>query len=216
MLAFKPDFNPQGTVLCLGAHCDDIEIGCGGTLMELQKRYPGLHFEWLVFSGDAVREAETRAAAVQLLGEPGDAFSLEVHRFRCSYFPAFSAKIKDTFEKIKASIEPDLIFTHFLHDRHQDHKVIAELTWNTFRNHAVLEYEIAKFEGDLAQPNVYVPLSGEILSRKLETLMSCFPSQQAHAWFDADLFKGVMRMRGVECNAPNRHAEAFHVRKLIL
>lgn len=216
MLGFKPDFRNKGHILCLGAHCDDIEIGCGGTLLELRRRYPEARIDWIVFSGDDLREAETRAAAQRLMGEPGGGFGIEVHRFRRSYFPSCFTKIKDCFEKLRARFEPDLIFTHFLHDRHQDHRTIAELSWNTFRNHAVLEYEIAKFEGDLAHPNVYVPLTAENVERKLETLMACFASQHSHAWFDAELFKGLMRLRGVECNAPERHAEAFHVRKLIL
>ena len=213
MLGLKPDLAPGATVLCLGAHCDDIEIGCGGALAELQQRQPGLHFEWVVFSGDEVREAETRAAARRLLGA---GCKVEVRRFRTSYFPACSAELKDCFEALKERLEPDLIFTHFLSDRHQDHRTVAELTWNTFRNHAVLEYEIAKYEGDLAHPNIYVPLSGAVVRRKLDTLLDCFPSQRARSWFDADLFQGQMRLRGVECNAASRYAEAFHARKLTL
>lgn len=213
MLGFKPDLPADGTVLCLGAHCDDIEIGCGGALMELQRRYPGLRFEWMVFSGDAVRERETRAAAARLLGAN---CQVEVQRFRCSYFPYDGAQIKDAFEAINKRRHPDLIFSHFLADRHQDHRMIAELTWNTFRNHMILEYEIAKFEGDLAHPNVYLPLADELVRRKVDTLVDCFTSQRTHAWFDAELFMGQMRLRGVECNAASRYAEAFHARKLVL
>lgn len=215
MLAFKPDFPPDGTVLCLGAHCDDIEIGCSGALIELQQRFPAVRIHWVVFSGDAVREPETRAAARALLGaEPG--CTVEVLDFQGSYFPFSGAQIKDAFEDLKGRIKPDLIFTHFLHDRHQDHRVIAEFTWNTFRNHAVLEYEIPKFEGDLAHPNVYVPVSRETIDRKVAALIECFPSQRARQWFDADLFYGHMRLRGVECNSASRYAEAFHARKLII
>lgn len=213
MLGLKPDLKADATVLCLGAHCDDIEIGCGGALAELQQRRPDLHFEWVVFSGDGVREAETRAAAGQLLGEE---CRVEVQRFRTSYFPSCVAELKDSFEALKQRLSPDLIFTHFLSDRHQDHRTVAELTWNTFRNHAVLEYEIAKYEGDLAHPNIYVPLSGPVVRRKLDTLLDCFPSQRSRSWFDADLFQGQMRLRGVECNAASRYAEAFHARKLTL
>lgn len=211
MLAFRPDLAADATVLCLGAHCDDIEIGCGGTLLELQRRQPGLRFVWEVFSGDDEREAETRAAAAQLLGA---SCRVTVHRFRGSYFPWCGAGIKDAVEALRARVEPQLVFTHHLADRHQDHRLLAELTWNSFRNHALLEYEIAKFEGDLGQPNCYMPLSEAVLERKLAVLMDCFPSQRGRSWFDAGLFRGQMRLRGVECNAPSRHAEAFHARKL--
>lgn len=214
MQGFRPQFNPDATVMCLGAHCDDIEIGCSGAQLELMQRYPGLKFLWVVFSGDEVRGAETRAAAASLLGAPR--CQVELHPFRGSYFPYCGADIKDVFESLKSRHSPELIFTHFLSDRHQDHRVIAELTWNTFRDHAILEYEIAKFEGDLAQPNVYVPLSTANMEHKVSTLMSCFKSQHSRSWFDEELFKGHMRLRGVECNAPNRYAEAFHGRKMVL
>jgi len=215
MLKFSPDLPDGGTVLCLGAHCDDIEIGCGGALIELRRRYPQLRFHWVVFSGDEERERETRAAAAQLL-DAGNHYEIEVHRFRGSYFPYLGGEIKDAFEALRKRVAPDLVFTHFLNDRHQDHRVIAELTWNSFRDHAVLEYEIAKFEGDLAQPSVYFPLPLPAVERKVATLLDCFPSQRQRKWFDAELFRGQLRLRGVECNAPSRYAEGFHARKLIL
>lgn len=215
MLSFTPDFPADATVLCLGAHCDDIEIGCGGALFELRRRRPDLKFHWTVFSGEAERESETRAAAAMLLG-PGTGYVVEVHGFRGSYFPYLGTQIKDAFEALRARVKPDLILTHYLADRHQDHRVIAELTWNTFRSHAVLEYEIAKYEGDLAHPGVYFPLSPAAVERKVGTLMECFPSQRQRQWFDADLFRAQLRLRGVECNAPSRYAEAFHARKLVL
>jgi LmbE family N-acetylglucosaminyl deacetylase len=213
MLTFKPDLTADATVLCLGAHCDDIEIGCGGTLLELQGRYPGVRFLWQVFSGEAGREAETRSAAARLLG---GSCAVSVEQFEASHFPHEWRAIKARFEQLKAEVRPDLIFTHFLADRHQDHRTIAELTWNTFRDHAVLEYEIPKFEGDLAHPNVYVPLAAATVERKIDTLMECFPSQRSRQWFDAELFRGHVRLRGVECNAPARYAEAFHGRKIVL
>lgn len=215
MLRFKPDLPADGTVLCLGAHCDDIEIGCGGTLIELRKLHPQLQFVWVVFSGDAVRERETRAAAATLLGA-GANVTVDVHHFRESYLPYCGADIKDTFEAMRSHIAPDLVMTHYLADRHQDHRIIAELTWNTFRSHAVLEYEIPKYEGDLAQPGVYCPLSQATVDLKITTLMQCFPSQRGRQWFDADLFHGHLRLRGIECNSQTRHAEAFHARKLVL
>jgi LmbE family N-acetylglucosaminyl deacetylase len=215
MLTFSPNLPGRGTILCLGAHCDDIEIGCAGTLLELRRRYPGTRVVWRIFSGAGRREAETRAAAARLLGDdPG--CEVFVHDFRNSYFPYQGAAIKDAFEALKREVTPDLIFTHFLHDRHQDHRTVAELTWNTFRNHAVLEYEVPKVEGDWACPNVYVPLSETAVELKLRTLVDEFPSQAPKAWFDEDLFRGVMRVRGVECNAPERFAEAFHGRKVCL
>lgn len=213
MLAFRPELHAGAAVLCLGAHCDDIELGCAGTLMTLQQREPSLRFVWVVFSGDDVREAETRAAAARLLG---DACSVSVRRHRASYFPHCGHAIKDAFEALRGRIEPQLVFTHHLADRHQDHRVIAELTWNSFRNHGILEYEIANFEGDLGHPNCYVPLPLPLLERKLATLNECFPSQRARTWFDAELFRGHMRLRGMECNADSRYAEGFHVRKLRL
>jgi LmbE family N-acetylglucosaminyl deacetylase len=200
--------------LCLGAHCDDIEIGCGGTLIQLRASRPQLKFEWLVFSGSEIREPETRAAAAALLG--ADTVAVEVRRFRNSYFPYCASEIKDTFEAVRKRVRPDLILTHHLADRHQDHRLISELTWNTFRDHAILEYEIPKYEGDLGHPGVYCPLAPETVERKIATLLQCFPSQREHQWFDAELFRGHMRLRGVECNAPTRYAEAFHVRKLVI
>lgn len=215
MLRFKPDLPTQGTVLCLGAHCDDIEIGCGGTLIEIHKSHPQLRFVWVVFSGDDSREQETRTAAAALLGA-GANVVVEVLDFRPSYFPYCGAAIKDAFEEMRARVTPDLVMTHYLSDRHQDHRVIAELTWNTFRSHAILEYEIPKYEGDLAQPGVYCPLSAATVDLKIATLLQCFPSQRNHQWFDADTFRAHLRLRGVECNSPTRHAEAFHGRKLVL
>ena len=205
---------PQGRpleVLCLGAHCDDIEIGCSGALMTLQERSPGTRFNWVVFTQEPGRERETRDAATRIHGE---SVSLEVLDFRMSYLPYEGAKVKDRFEIIKARVKPDIVFTHRLEDRHQDHRLVSELTWNTFRNHLVLEYEIPKYEGDLGQPNLFVPLSEIVASRKIEMLMTCFPSQTARPWFRRELFRGQLALRGIECNAPSGSAEAFHARKV--
>lgn len=212
-LRFVPAMGEAATVLCLGAHCDDIEIGCGGTLMELRRRHPGLGFHWCVFSSDRSREAETRAAAAALLGE-GANLTLEVLDFRTSYFPYSGGAIKEAFDALGARVDPDLILTHFLADRHQDHRLIAELTWNTFRRHAILEYEIPKYEGDLGQPGLYCPLEAETAERKIAILLESFPSQRSRQWFDGELFRAHLRLRGIECNAPSRYAEAFHARKL--
>jgi LmbE family N-acetylglucosaminyl deacetylase len=213
MLQFKPDLPADATILCLGAHSDDIEIGCGGTLIELHSRHPQLNFVWVVFSGRGERESETRAAAAKLL--PGANITVDVRDFRTSYFPHCAAEIKDTFEEIRSRVVPHLVMTHYLADRHQDHRVLAELTWNTFRNHAVLEYEIPKYDGDLAHPGVFCALPPETVDRKVAVLLECFPSQRSHQWFDGDLFRGHLRLRGIECNSPTRFAEAFHARKLV-
>jgi LmbE family N-acetylglucosaminyl deacetylase len=207
--------NGPATVLCLGAHCDDIEIGCGGALAVLAERFPALKLRWAVFSGDDTRSGETRAAAARLLPASVDC-SIEIMAFRQSYFPWEGAGIKDQFERLKAAHRPDLIFTHALADRHQDHRLLAELTWNSFRDHLVLEYEIPKFEGDLGHPNLYVPLTRMQVDLKVATLMACFPSQAQRAWFTADTFRALMRLRGLESNAPDGYAEAFHARKLTL
>ena len=207
-----PEGGPH-LVLCVGAHCDDVEIGCGGTLAELGQRFPRARFHWVVLSGDDVREAETRDAAGHVHG--GVAHTVEVARFRGSYFPAHVTEIKDHFEALKARVNPDLVLTHRLEDRHQDHRVVAELTWNTFRSHTILEYEIPKYEGDLGLPNLYVPLSRAAVDGKVEMLMKCFPSQRQRAWFTEDLFRAHLRIRGVECNAPSGYAEALYARKLV-
>lgn len=202
-------------VLCLGAHCDDIEIGCAGTLMTLQERHPGSSFDWVVFTREDGRDAETRQASGMIHAGHAGA-TVEVLDFRMSYLPFEGAKVKDHFESIKRRIQPSVIFTHRLEDRHQDHRLIAELTWNTFRDHLILEYEIPKYEGDLGQPNLYVPLDAGIATRKLEMLMNCFPSQRSRAWFRKELFEAQLQLRGIECNAPSGRAEAFHARKTIL
>ena len=212
MLSLSLPGNAPLLVLCLGAHCDDIEIGCAGTLMTLQERHPGSSFAWVIFTQEVGRARESGDAAARIHGPK--AATVEVLDYRMSYLPYEGAKIKDRFENIKVRLLPDLIFTHRLEDRHQDHRLIAELTWNTYRNHLILEYEIPKYEGDLGQPNLYVPLDAAIAARKLEMLVTCFPSQASRAWFSRDLFQAHLRLRGIECNAPSGHAEAFHARKI--
>ena len=172
---------PVRRVLCIGAHCDDIEIGCGGALRELARAHSQARFDWVVFSGEDSRPEETRAAAARLMA--GVDCGVDIRGFRGSYFFTEAAEVKDAFEELKARGVPDLIFTHHLQDRHQDHRLLAELTWNTFRNHTILEYEIPKYEGDLGQPNLFVPLSLESVEAKIATLMECFPSQRQRSWF---------------------------------
>ncbi len=200
------------TVLLLGAHCDDLEIGCGGTILQMAAKWPDAKFVWVTFSSGADREAETRKAASKLLAGARNTM-VDVCNFRGSYFPHDAEKIKDHFETLKRH-QPDLVLTHYRQDLHQDHRVINELTWNTFRNHVILEYEIPKFDGDLGIPNTFVPISKRELDQKVDILMDCFPSQLHRKWFTRSTFEALARLRGVECNAPEGFAEAFYGRKM--
>ncbi len=210
MLVTLPLLPSDAKVLLLGAHCDDIEIGAGGLLDQLARARPQARFHWVSFSADGEREAETRTAARRLLA--GVDLQCHVDRFRGSYFPTELAALKDRFEALK-SLQPDLVLTHCRGDLHQDHRVIHGLTWNTFRDHLILEYEIPKFDGDLGQPNAFFPLSREQLDRKVAVLMDCFPSQRGRGWFTPETFIGLARIRGIECAAPEGYAEAFYLRK---
>ena len=200
------------TILLIGAHCDDIEIGCGGAVQRLVSCYPSARFVWVTLSSDPQRADETRAAAARLLAEAPDPI-VRVETFKGSYFPHCGPALKDYFETLKA-FNPDLILTHCRHDLHQDHRVANELTWNTFRDHAILEYEIPKFDGDLGRPNVFFALTRAEMKRKCDILIECFPSQMQRQWFTRDTFEAIARLRGIECNAPEGYAEAFYSRKL--
>jgi LmbE family N-acetylglucosaminyl deacetylase len=202
-------------VLCLGAHSDDIEMGCGGTLLRLLDEHPGSSVTWVVFSATGVRIAEARHSAAAFLTGAGKA-DVELHEFRESYFPHVAAEIKDAFERLKARVSPHVVFAHRNDDMHQDHRVVADLVWNTFRNNLILQYEIPKYEGDLGKPSVFVPLSRSVADRKVALLHEHFPSQHHRTWFHPDTFHGLMTVRGIECNAPERRAEAFYARKLLL
>jgi LmbE family N-acetylglucosaminyl deacetylase len=204
-----------GSVLLLGAHSDDIEIGCGGTVLRLLAENPGAAVHWIVFSGGSDRVREAESSAERFLSGAASR-TVEVHQFRDGFFPSEQARIKTYFEEIKARVNPDLVFTHHRDDLHQDHRVICELTWNTFRRHAVLEYEVPKWDGDLGRPNVYVPLEEAQARRKVEILMECFGTQAGKHWFDPETFHGLMRIRALECGAPSRRAEAFYGRKVVL
>lgn len=202
-------------ILCLGAHSDDIEIGCGGALLKILGDYPGSSVTWVVFSAQEQRELEARASAEDFLSSAAKR-NVILHRFRESYFPHVGAAIKDAFEELRKGVDPDLIFCHRREDLHQDHRTIAELTWNTFRRHLIAEYEIAKYEGDLGHPNLFVPLSLAQAQRKVELLMKHFATQTVRPWFRPDVFHGLMSVRGVECHAAEGRAEAFHLRKLVI
>lgn len=203
------------SVLCLGAHSDDIEIGAGATLLSILERGIRLDVYWCVLSGGGEREGEARASAADFLSAV-ETKKIEVMSFEDGFFPEQGVAIKSWFEDLKKRINPDLIFTHRREDAHQDHRQVNRLTWNTFRDHCILEYEIPKWDGDMGQPNLYVPISAAALARKIDLLMSHFGSQRSKQWFDAETFLGLARLRGMECRAPERYAEAFFGRKLAL
>jgi LmbE family N-acetylglucosaminyl deacetylase len=205
---------PLSHVLCLGSHADDIEIGCGGTMLSLLQASPPPAVTWVVFGAQGVRVDEARRSAECFLAATAKR-EIIIHGFRDGFFPYTGAQIKEAFEALKARISPDLVFTHYRNDLHQDHRLISELTWNTFRNHLVLEYEIPKYDGDLGVPNVFVPLDEELCRRKIDTILTSFVSQRDKRWFSEDLFRSLLRIRGMECNAPSNHAEAFYGRKIV-
>jgi LmbE family N-acetylglucosaminyl deacetylase len=205
---------PISHVLCLGAHCDDLEIGCGGTVMALAGHPAPPGFTWVVFASDPVREAEARRAAEVFLRDARDV-QIVIKTFRDGFLPYDGARVKEVFEELKGRVAPDLVLAPYRHDLHQDHRLISELTWNTFRDHLILEYEIPKYDGDLGSPNVFVPLDEALCSRKLDAILGNFTSQCDKRWFSEDLFRSILRLRGMECNAPSNHAEGFYCRKLV-
>lgn len=200
------------TVLALGAHCDDIEIGCGGALLRFIRENPGLTVHWVVFASNPKREAEARKAAGLFL--QGAQAHILVHAFRDGFLPYKGLEVKEAFEALKGQVQPDLIFTHYREDRHQDHRLVSELTWNTWRDHTIWEYEIPKYDGDMGIPNGFVELSETIYKHKVELIRECYPTQWGKNWFSEDTFLGLMRLRGMECQAESHHAEAFYCRKL--
>jgi LmbE family N-acetylglucosaminyl deacetylase len=201
-------------VLAIGCHSDDIEIGCGGTLLTLIESLPSVEVRWVVLSARGERDAEARRSAASFL-EGAASAEVEIHGFRDSFLPYVGGDVKQVFEDLK-DFAPDLVFTHYSDDRHQDHRLASELTWNTFRNHLVLEYEIPKYDGDFGSPNVFVGLARPVAERKVELLLEHFESQRDRRWFTPDLFFAVMRIRGMESNSPSRLAEGFYGRKVVL
>lgn len=204
---------PLRTVLCLGAHSDDIEIGCGATLLALLQQHPRLRVIWVVFSAEAPRDDEARRSARDFLAG-GAHHEIRIHSFRTSFFPHQGEAIKECVERLKDEFSPDLVFTHFRDDRHQDHRLLSDLAWNAFRHHLILEYEIPKYDGDLGAPNVFVPVPVELVERKIQLLLRHFETQNNKHWFSADLFRGLLRIRGMESGA--QYAEAFYGRKMTL
>jgi LmbE family N-acetylglucosaminyl deacetylase len=214
-LSLGRDASRKLEILCLGAHPDDIEIGCGGSIIRLAEQYPESLFHWVVFSGAGVREAEARCAAALFAG-PTRLQGPLVKTFQDGFMPFVGAEVKAVFEELKQVASPDLIFTHTREDAHQDHRLICDLTWNTFRDHFILEYEIPKFDGDMGRPSVFLPLQAEVCQRKTRYLMDTFQSQHSKRWFREDTFLSLMRLRGMECNASSGYAEAFYCRKMVL
>ena len=202
-------------ILFLGAHCDDIEIGCGGTVLELLKAHPAAEITWIVFSSSAVREKEAREAARGFLGDGTDA-RIETLSFRNSFFPQQANEIKEFFETLKPQTDPDAIFTHHRGDLHQDHRTIGDLTWNTFRNHLILEYEIPKYDGGLGSPNAFIPIKRTTLDKKVRVILKEFTSQLDKHWFTEETFTALPRIRGIECNASEGFAEGYYCSKLTL
>jgi LmbE family N-acetylglucosaminyl deacetylase len=206
---------PLRRVLAIGCHADDIEIGCGGALLTLIRSNPGLEVDWVVLAAPGERADEARRSAEAFLAGAGTA-RVEVHDFRDGFLPYVGAEVKDVFEALKARVDPQIVFTHTSYDFHQDHRLACELSWNTFRRHLILEYEIPKVDGDLGRPNLYVPLAVDVVEQKLALLEEHFPSQSGKHWYDRETFLGLMRLRGMEAVAPTRFAEAFTSRKVVM
>lgn len=210
---FHPHLPTPGHLLCIGAHSDDIEIGCGGLVLKMLRESPGTRVTWLVLSGNEVRQNEARTSAKQFLAG-ADQTEIIFKNFRDAYFPYQGSEVKDYFQSLAADCDPDLILTHRLEDRHQDHRLVAELTWNAFRNHLIYEYEIPKYEGDLGQPNLFAPLEQPIFEKKVNIVVNSFASQRNKQWFSSDTFYALGRIRGLE--SQSEFAEGFVCRKMII
>jgi LmbE family N-acetylglucosaminyl deacetylase len=214
---FKLNFfalNQRPKILCLGAHPDDIEIGCGGTLLRIIDEMPKTELYWVVFSGNEQRQKEAIETATAFLSK-AEIKKIITKNFQESYFPYIGEKIKEYFEELKDDFQPDVIFTHYSNDAHQDHRLISNLAWNTFRDNLVLEYEIPKYDGDLVTPNVYVYINDFLAKRKIKLIMDGFHSQKEKKWFNEGTFQALLAIRGVESNSPSKYAEAFHCRKIV-
>jgi LmbE family N-acetylglucosaminyl deacetylase len=208
-------FDRLKRVLCVGAHSDDIEIGCGGTVLRMIERSKTIEFYWLVLSSNPKRGKEAESSANAFLRRAHKK-TVVVKSFRDGFLPYLGPPVKECFEELKKVFTPDVIFTHCRHDLHQDHRLVCELTWNTFRNHLILEYEIPKYDADLRSPNFFVPLSEAHARKKVKSVIRYFTTQQNKQWFSEDLFYGLMRLRAIEVASPARYAEAFFCRKMLL
>lgn len=213
-LNFNEKTDSTYRVLCLGSHCDDIEIGCGGTILRLIESYTNIVVYWVVFSSNQYREREALESANIFLKNVKEKH-IVIKQFRDGFFPFIGIEIKEFFEHLKKDIFPDIIFTHYRNDFHQDHRLISDLTWNTFRNHLILEYEIPKYDGDLGTPNFFVHLDEITCQIKIKYILDSFQSQKEKQWFTEETFLSLLRIRGIESNAPGKYAEAFYCRKLV-
>ncbi len=216
VLGSRSDATPLN-VLCLGAHSDDIEIGSAGALLTVLASRPESHVTWVVASADETRSQEAFESARTLLAGRATV-DVRALGLRESYFDRLGAAAKEAFEEVRSSLstEPDLVITHYRDDRHQDHRMVSDITWNLWRDHLVLEYEVPKWDGDLGTPNLYVPLEAEVAERKLAHLEAHFASQHGKDWYDDGVFRGLMRLRGMECRARSGYAEGFYARKVLL
>jgi LmbE family N-acetylglucosaminyl deacetylase len=210
-----PKNNDPFIILCLGAHSDDIEIGCGGTILRLLTEYNNIEVHWVVFGSSGIRNAEAFESANKFLVNSLKK-NIIVESFKDGFFPYAGQEIKAFFETLKQTIRPDIIFTHYRHDLHQDHRLISELTWNTFRNHRILEYEIMKYDGDIGNPNFFVQLDDALCQQKVAHILESFKSQANHHWFSKEAFFALLRLRGIECNATEHYAEGFYCRKIVI
>jgi LmbE family N-acetylglucosaminyl deacetylase len=214
-LNFSNRTNSPRKILCLGAHCDDIEIGCGGTILRWLQEDAGLEFYWVVLSSNRERKKEASKSA-DLFLKGARKKKILIESFRDGFFPYRGAEIKEYFEALKKRVSPDTVFTHYRDDRHQDHRLVSDLTWNTFRRELILEYEIPKYDGDLGQPNLFVHLSEPVCRRKIQHIVDVFKTQTQKHWLTEDTLRAILRLRGVESHAEEKYAEAFYCRKMIL
>jgi LmbE family N-acetylglucosaminyl deacetylase len=214
-LSFSNRPNSTSKVLCLGAHADDIEIGCGGSVLRWLQEHAGLEFYWVVLSSNQERKKEASKSA-DLFLKGARKKTIFVKGFRDGFFPYQGAEIKEYFEALKQRVSPDIVLTHYRDDRHQDHRLVSDLTWNTFRSQLILEYEIAKYDGDLGQPNFFVRLNEPVCRRKIQYILDTFQTQTGKHWLTEDTLQAMLRLRGVESAAPGRYAEAFYCRKMVL
>lgn len=217
MLKFKFAINKDHPlkILCMGAHSDDIEIGCGGTILRLLSEYDNVEVYWVVLGSSGQRDTEASVSAHKFLSGTNKK-EIIIKNYKDGYFPYIGGEIKNFFEELKKRISPDVIFTHYRHDLHQDHRLVSELTWNTFRNHLILEYEIMKYDGDMGNPNYFVHLDQRTCRMKVEQILDTFKSQAHHQWFSEDAFFALLRLRGIESNAPGNYAEGFYCLKVVI
>ena len=212
MIGFRLNQKEDLNILCLGAHCDDIEIGCGGTILKIIENYQISHFKWVIIASNEIRKKEATASAEMFL-QNVKSKEIIIKEYRDGFLPFLATEVKDYFEELKRAFNPDVIFTHYRNDRHQDHRLVSDLTWNTWRDHLILEYEIPKYDGDLGIPNFFVPLEEKYIKRRNEILLKAFKSQASKHWLDEDTINALPRLRGME--SVTKFAEAFYARKVL-